>query len=83
MFLSYAPAMGQVTTANPSPPASGTTSPDWSFSASAYTFFVPDQRDFVSPTFVADHGRLHLQARCNYENLETVVEWQARQLAPH
>jgi len=46
--------------------------PGWSFSASAYTFFVPDDDDYVMPTFIADHQWLHLEARYNYEDLQTV-----------
>jgi len=47
----------------------------WSYSASAYTYFVPDDRDYVQPTFVADRGPLRLEARYNYEDLETVSAW--------
>jgi hypothetical protein len=49
--------------------------PGWSFSASAYTFFVPDDDDYVMPTFIADHQWLHLEARYNYEDLQTVSLW--------
>lgn len=41
------------------------------FYASGYAFFIPDDRDYVSPIFTADRGRLHLEARYNYEDLET------------
>jgi hypothetical protein len=47
----------------------------WSFSASAYTYIVPDNREYVQPTFTADRGWLHLEARYNYENLETGSAW--------
>ena len=47
----------------------------WSFSASAYTYLVPDDREFVQPTFTADHDWLHLEARYNYEDLETGSAW--------
>ena len=47
----------------------------WSFSASAYTYFVPDDRDYVQPTFTADRGWLHLEARYNYEALDTGSAW--------
>ena len=43
----------------------------WSFSASAYTFVVDDSRDYVSPILKADRGWLHLEARYNYEALDT------------
>jgi hypothetical protein len=47
----------------------------WSFSASANTSFVPDDRNYVQPTFTADRGRLHLEARYNYEALDTGSAW--------
>ncbi len=45
----------------------------WSFSATAY--IVPDFQEYVQPTFSADRGWLHLEARYNYENLETGSAW--------
>jgi hypothetical protein len=47
----------------------------WSFAASAYAYFVPDSREYVQPTFTADRGWLHLEARYNYEDLETGSAW--------
>ena len=47
----------------------------WSFSASAYTYIVPDFQEYVQPTFTADRDWLHLEARYNYENLETGSAW--------
>ena len=47
----------------------------WSFSASASTYIVPDDQEYVQPTFSADRGWLHLEARYNYENLETGSAW--------
>ena len=47
----------------------------WSFSLSASTYVVPDFREYVQPTFSADRGRLHLEARYNYENLDTGSIW--------
>ena len=49
--------------------------PAWSFSASAYTYFVPDDGDYVQPTFAADRDWLHLEARYNYEALDTGSAW--------
>ena len=53
----------------PAPAAAEETS--WSFSLSAYTYIVPDDV-YVQPTARADRGRLHLEARYNYEELETL-----------
>jgi hypothetical protein len=47
----------------------------WSFSASASTYIVPDFQEYVQPTFTADRGWLHLEARYNYENLKTGSAW--------
>ena len=47
----------------------------WSFSVSAYTYIVPDSRDYVQPTITADRGWLHLEARYNYEALDTGSAW--------
>ena len=47
----------------------------WSFSASAYTYFVADDRDYVQPTFTADRGWLHLEARYSYEAFDTGSAW--------
>ncbi|PYL89957.1 MAG: hypothetical protein DMF16_05830 [Verrucomicrobia bacterium] len=47
----------------------------WSFSISASTYIVPDDQEYVQPTFTADRGWLHLETRYNYENLETGSVW--------
>lgn len=47
----------------------------WSFSASVYGYIVPDSREYVQPTVTADRGLLHLEARYNYENLDTGSLW--------
>ena len=47
----------------------------WFFSASAFGYIVPDGRDYVQPTLTADRDWLHLEARYNYEALETGSLW--------
>jgi len=47
----------------------------WSSSASLFGYFVPEDRDYAQPTFAGDRGRLHLEARYNYEALETGSAW--------
>jgi hypothetical protein len=67
---------GFSSTTNPTPVlAKESNEKTWSFSASAYTYFVPDDRDYVQPTLTADHGWLHLEARYNYEALDTSSLW--------
>ena len=64
-------------TASGTPPAPAEESNDtaWSFSASAYTYILPDAGNYVQPTFTADRGWLHLEARYNYEALESGSAW--------
>jgi hypothetical protein len=47
----------------------------WAFSASVSGYLVPEDRDYVQPTFTADHDWLHLEARYNYEALDTGSVW--------
>jgi hypothetical protein len=47
----------------------------WAFNASVYGYIVPESRDYVNPNITADHGWLHLEARYNYEALETGSLW--------
>ncbi|MGB7157507.1 MAG: hypothetical protein WBD40_05540, partial [Tepidisphaeraceae bacterium] len=54
----------------PTPPADARDD-HWSFAASAFTYFVPDDRNYVSPVLTADRDWLHLEARYNYEALDT------------
>jgi hypothetical protein len=83
MAFARATALAQTTTNAPistetnRPPAltEETDAKAWSFSASVYTYLVPDSRDYVQPTFTADHGWLHLEARYNYEALDTGSAW--------
>jgi hypothetical protein len=63
--------------ANNSPNALTDTPPErnWSFSTSVYGYLVPESRDYLQPTFTADLDWLHLEARYNYESLETGSAW--------
>ncbi len=47
----------------------------WSIGLSAFTYIVPDDREYVQPTITLDRGWLHLEARYNYENLDTGSLW--------
>jgi hypothetical protein len=58
------------------PPAeSGGAAREWGVSFSAYTYIVPNGEDYVQPTVTADLGRIHLEARYNYEDLDTGSVW--------
>ena len=65
----------QTTTASTASTTEAASSTDWEFSASLYTYFIPDDSDYLQPTFTADRGWLHLEARYNYEDLDTASAW--------
>ena len=87
-FIADQPTLGQ-----PAPePTTVTSSPvgsevadepsdeGWSFSASAYVFCVPDD-NYIQPTITADRDWLHLEARYNYEDINTTSAWIGYNLA--
>ncbi len=79
LLLWAAHALGQAPPAGPegaaAPAASAGEAPGgWSFSAAAYGYLLPDD-EYVQPAFTADRGRLHLEARYNYEGRETASAW--------
>jgi hypothetical protein len=63
--LALAASAGAQTAAASAPPS---TAPAWTFGVSGAAYLLPDDEDFVQPTLEADHGRLHLEARYNYED---------------
>jgi len=81
--LAAGPARAQVTTnaalatTTNTPPAliQAADEQAWSFSVSASTYIVPESREYVQPTLAADRGWLHLEARYNYEALDTGSAW--------
>jgi len=82
MLLRAAPALAQILATNvpaasnsPPPTVEGGPERNWSFSASVYTYIVPDSVDYAQPTVTADRGWLHLEGRYNYEALQTGSAW--------
>jgi hypothetical protein len=59
----------------PSVAAAQDAPPAWAFSATAFTYFLPDEGNYVQPTVTADRGRLHLEGRFNYEARDTGSVW--------
>ena len=53
----------------------------WSFYASAYTYFVPEDEDYIQPTMTADRGWMHFEARFNYEDRDTGSVWAGYNIA--
>jgi hypothetical protein len=69
-------AFAQLPPAGPSAPStSAAPARPWSFGASVNTYFVPEERNFGQPIVSADRSRLHLEARYNYEALDTGSLW--------
>ena len=54
----------------PTPPSTAP-APGWAFSATGMYYFPPDQDNFLLVIGTADRGSLHLEARYNYEALDT------------
>jgi hypothetical protein len=52
-----------------------TSAPAWTFESSVYTYFLPDDGNYAQPTIATDRGWLHLEARVNYEDLNTGSIW--------
>jgi hypothetical protein len=67
--------LGQETPNSPPGAAPETSTRQWSFSLTADGYVVPHTRFFVSPTFTANRGWLHLEARYNYEAQDTGSAW--------
>jgi len=44
---------------------------NWAFTASVNNYLLPDAEVFVNPVFSADRKKMHLQARYNYEDMQT------------
>jgi hypothetical protein len=47
----------------------------WSFAVAGYGYIIPDDQAYFSPTFRADRGWTHLEARYNYEDRQTGSLW--------
>lgn len=77
LLLSVAPAWadGSVTAQASTKLMDTVTGDKWSFSASVYTYVVPDQDDYVQPTITADYGHWHFEGRYNYEAQDTGSLW--------
>jgi len=73
--LAQTPSAPVITATGSQAPAAGAGERTWSFYASAYTYILPDNQEYVQPTLAADRGWLHLEGRFNYEDLDTGSAW--------
>ena len=46
-------------------------SPSWEFGLSGALYVLPDEGDYVQPTFKADRGPFHFETRYNYEDRDS------------
>lgn len=70
VVLLAAPAALAQAGSPPEPPREG-----WEYYAEVTGNFVGDGDDFATPVVMADRGRLHLEARYNYEDQDTASLW--------
>jgi len=56
-------------------PGTAGETPAWTTTASVMGYWLPDDDQFTAPTLLVDRGKLHLEARYNYENLNTASVW--------
>ncbi len=47
----------------------------WSYSATVTATFPGSSKNFLQPTVIADGDRLHLEARYNYESIDSASAW--------
>lgn len=63
-------------TTSPTPPTTQSEAVSaWSFSASVFTYLLPDEDNYALPIVAVKHDRLHLEARYNYEDRDTASLW--------
>src|SRR5215475_609291 len=68
------PAQTKPSSQAPTPSATTPQEP-WKISLTLYGYLPSDEDGYVNPNIAADHGRLHLEARYNYEDLRTGSLW--------
>ena len=57
------------------PDAKAADAEPWEYSLTVDGYIIEGEDGYASPTFTADHGWLHLEARYNYENFRTGSLW--------
>lgn len=78
IVLFAVPAWAQATSHGKPDTSGASASNPWSFSLTVDGYVVPHAEFYLSPTATADRGWLHLEARYNYEDLETGSIWVGR-----
>jgi hypothetical protein len=75
MLLMASRMSGQAPSSPPPSPSPVADENSWSYTASLFTYVLPDSDNYVNPNFTADHGGLHLEARYNYEAQKAGSLW--------
>jgi hypothetical protein len=76
LYCCHAPAQTRSNALHQSPSIGPSQSDEpWAISASVYAYFPPETGSYLQPTLTADHDWLHLEARYNYEELDTGSAW--------
>ena len=76
LLLALLPVRAYSQTTNTATEISGENSThQWSLTPSLYGYIVPESKDYVNANLTADHGWLHLEARYNYEALDSGSLW--------
>jgi hypothetical protein len=68
-------AQGRVRAQTPAPATPQPAEPRWIAAAELALYVIPDEENYLWPTVSADHDWLHLEARYNYEDRNTVSFW--------
>jgi hypothetical protein len=77
-ILCASQAIGQAsgqTTASQEPSSTAAAANPWEFNLSVSGYIVPDGHSYAQPTFMGDRGKLHAEARYNYEAPRTGSLW--------
>jgi hypothetical protein len=56
-------------------PAQSASHDPWAFNFALTGYYVPNGTSYLQPTLMADHGGLHLEARYQYEELNSGSAW--------
>jgi len=75
VLLWAGPMPAQTGTSDKADASAGPDAKEWEFSLILDGYAVPHRQFYVSPTFTADRGWLHLETRYNYENQKTGSVW--------
>ena len=70
-FAGIATAQEPAPGSPPAAPAAEAEETGWEFGLSGALYVLPDEGDYVQPTFKADHGLFHLETRYNYEDRDS------------